>query len=55
MLNVALHPLDHPEVEGCSRKSAIARAAFSPDSTILHFDYSLHVESCLIITVYLLY
>jgi len=28
MLNVALHPLDHPDFEGCSRKSAIARAAF---------------------------
>ena len=55
MLNVALHPLDHPELEGCSRKSAMPATPFSPDSAILHFDYSLHVNSRLTVTVYLLY
>src|SRR5271170_5853745 len=28
MLNVALHPLDHPELEGCSRKSAMPATPF---------------------------
>ena len=37
------------------RKSAMPAAPFSPDSAILHFDYSLHVNSRLTVTVYLLY
>lgn len=52
MLNVALHPLDHPDLESCSRKSAHARSAFSPDSAISYFDYFLDVESHLTVTVH---
>ena len=36
-------------------KYAMPATPFSPDSAILHFDYSLHVESRLTVTVYLLY
>ena len=28
MLNVALHPLDHPDLEGCSKEIRHARSAF---------------------------
>jgi hypothetical protein len=55
MLNVALHPLDHPVLKGCSRKFAILAAPFSPDSAISYFDYSLDIESRLTVIVHTVY